>query len=114
MGRVHVTLLLVLLVNGCARQPAQCEVPRAQMPAAPQAEHTRRLVAALTADGSCHVKLQLPATPAARGSQAARDAILATAHDAALACCAHPQLREPSAWPVGATSVDVEFTCPPP
>jgi hypothetical protein len=110
----RLVFLVVLLASGCARQPAQCALPTEQMPAAPHAQQPRRLVAALTPGGACHVKLQLPQTSSNDAWLAARDAALTTAQSAALACCADPQLRQPSAWLAGQTSFDVEFSCPPP
>ena len=77
----------------------------------PRAQQERRLVAALGQGGSCHVKLRLPDVSTAGGWQAERDAAVAAAQRAALACCANPQRRNLAKWPAGQTYFDLEFAC---
>jgi len=104
-------LVLAVMSSACARQPAQCARPLDQMPQAPQAESTRRLVTSLSGGAGCHVALRLPDATSAESWPAARDAALATAASAARSCCAQPRARNVADWPAGATHFDLEFEC---
>ncbi len=114
MGRRKLLAVLALVASGCARQPAQCARPPDQIPVAPRAQQARRLVAALANGDGCHVKLRLPDASTGSTWLAERDAAVAAAQRAALACCASPQPRNLAAWPPAQTSFEVEFACPVP
>ena len=108
----ELSLLALLIISACARQPAQCERPVGQMPEAPQAQQNRRLVASLGAGEGCHVKLRLPDETRVNTWLAERDAAVAAARLAAQSCCAEPRVKNIAAWPVGLTAFDLKFECP--
>ena len=111
LSRAGLSLLVYLFIGGCARQPAQCELPVGDKPPAPRAEQQRRLVASVSSGAGCRVRLQLSDDTRADSWLAQRDAALAAAEVAARACCAEPHAQNVAAWPPGTTRFDVEFGC---
>ena len=111
LSRAGLALLVCLYIGGCARQPAQCELPVGDKPLAPRAEQQRRLVASVTSGEGCRVRLQLPDDTRADTWLVQRDAALAAAEVAARVCCAQPHARNIAAWPSGTTRFDIEYDC---
>ncbi len=105
------SLVVLLMLNACARQPAQCERPVGQMPEAPHAQQNRRLVTSLGEGAGCHVKVRLPDDTRASTWLVERDAAVAAAQLAAHSCCAAPRVKNIADWPAGFTAFDVEFDC---
>ena len=105
------SLVALLVLGACARQPAQCERPVGQMPEAPHAQQNRRLVTSLGSGAGCHVQVRLPDETRASTWLVERDAAVAAARLAAQSCCAAPRVKNIADWPVGFTAFDVEFDC---